>query len=680
MAGDDRDVAPDAVARREFSHGFRGYSQDEVRRYLSLVARELATAQDQAANLAAQLDDARRAAVDDRPLSREELNERLGGEAARVLSVAEESAAEIRTRAEQNVEKMLRSASAEASQIRAGAEDAAAALLDAAERERGEIESESADRRAAAQHESDEMRAAALEAARTMVAEAKSARRQMLLDLAERRQGARRELTQLRAGIDQLRESYDELRSLLDGSMRVSDDAVDAARRAAIDAAERFDRFDDVDDLAAAKSALTGRRDDSDVELADPGIVGGPVGDATSVDDVQVQTDTPVHTEPAAHEADGAVDDAPPALEADQELVDTEAGTEADADHAVSQESSEAGGHDPEPVIVEDDLAEPQVDIADVSTPDVADGEPTAEDVAFDDASETDADEETDALEPAIESAEVGMDLPPTAPASDHETADVLDDAQSAMDGAESADDELVDGPDVSAAFDDVGADDPETESIGDLPDVLDDGTTSGTSEPESDPPLLGPRDSNIDALFARIRSSREDAVADAEKVLAEPVASESRSNFVAPADLALRRAQFEDLADAHERVATVASALKRALNDQLNAVLDALRQTSTPTTAQDLLGNDVGRVVGAASADALRSTVGSSSADVGSAVAVIDTELGERVVSRLDAALRADEHVDQQVRALFRQLRRERVDTVAHAAAAEAYAISGAA
>ena len=82
-------------------------------------------------------------------------------------------------------------------------------------------------------------RDAAVEEGRSMMAEAQTAKEHVLRDLAKKRRSARRELTQLRAGIDQLHESYDELRSMLDTSSMVVDGAVDDARRAAMEVAPR---------------------------------------------------------------------------------------------------------------------------------------------------------------------------------------------------------------------------------------------------------------------------------------------------------------------------------------------------------------------------------------------------------------------------------------------------------
>ena len=84
------------------------------------------------------------------------------------------------------------------------------------------------------------------------------------------------------------------------------------------------------------------------------------------------------------------------------------------------------------------------------------------------------------------------------------------------------------------------------------------------------------------------------------------------------------------------------------------------------------MLGDTAAGSVGAASTEALASTV--DGAEVGSAVSVIDEELGSRLVAGLDEILSEDGDAAVRVRGLFRELRREHVESVARAAAAAAH------
>ena len=688
MTAEDPRLVAAEVARREFAHGFRGYQVDEVRAFLREVAAEL----DRADAAVHQLSEDLAAAREERPVSREELTERLGGEAARVLSAAEDSAAEIRARAEQAVEKMLRQARSDAAQVRSEAERDAAAMLESAEERRDEQERELVEERARAEHDAERVRAEALDVARDMVAEAKTARRQMLVDLADRRQRSRRELAQLRAGIEQLQESYDELRSMLDGSQRVADTAVDAARQAAVDAADHFDRTDDEDDLAVASAAMARPNDVDESPASFDAPAPPPVWTPPPVE-------TAVEPEPEPEVVDLA-DDAPVASD------DTSAPEpELDAEDVVAPEAvaevapQEAAADDD---TVDDDLIETAAEPGPVEDHSAADESSAAESVVLDpdpvldgesiDAATEVEDEPAGVDEPAEVEQDEQVDLPDPVDEADaaddaeagHDSEDAVDsatepepDATAEPDTAaepetpeaveSAADDEIaLDESDDEHSADDDAADDPTTSSEGELPDVLDDGEVPEPSASRADAPLLGPNDRNIDELFARIRSSRSEAVTAAQQVLSEQDAAGASAVEAPP------RRPFAELPDAPERIATVSSAMKRALNDQLNEVLDALRQAKLPTSTAELLGDAAAGSVGAASTEALASTV--DGAEVGSAVSVIDEELGSRLVAGLDEILSEDGDAAVRVRGLFRELRREHVESVARAAAAAAH------
>ena len=180
------------IADHEFTHGFRGYDVDEVRSFLRSVGTEMARLAEELNELTSQPRRPGSGPGDLKVLSREQLVELVGDEAASIL-------------AEADVDAHKR--------------------LDAS-----------------------------VEEGKTILAEAQDAREKVLGELAVRRRDARQELAQLRAGIDQLHISFDDVRALLDTATAVADHAVDDARHAATEAAHSFDRFDRDDDTAAVLS------------------------------------------------------------------------------------------------------------------------------------------------------------------------------------------------------------------------------------------------------------------------------------------------------------------------------------------------------------------------------------------------------------------------------------------
>ena len=215
-------VDPDTVARAEFSHAFRGYDANEVQVFLLSVADQMRALREA---LDAAEERAERAAAEAAGVSSTAV---VGGEAARVLQAAEDAAAEIRSRAEDAVAKMLRDAQDEVSADRSRAQQERADVVAAAERDADQL-------RQTATAELERGR----EEGRAMVEEAREVRERVLANLSEKRQVARRELTQLRAGIDELRSAYGNIEALLAASIGELDRAVPAARTAALRAGEQ---------------------------------------------------------------------------------------------------------------------------------------------------------------------------------------------------------------------------------------------------------------------------------------------------------------------------------------------------------------------------------------------------------------------------------------------------------
>src|SRR5579872_4467353 len=102
-------VTPEDIARRSFPVVFRGFDQDQVRRYLKKVSDELAAAQGREQELRRALEDAR-SNLAHPELDEATLTAALGEETARILTSAREAANDIRTKAEERVARMVQEA------------------------------------------------------------------------------------------------------------------------------------------------------------------------------------------------------------------------------------------------------------------------------------------------------------------------------------------------------------------------------------------------------------------------------------------------------------------------------------------------------------------------------------------------------------------------------------------
>ncbi len=117
-------LTPERVAHAEFRSGFRGLDATEVRAFLARVAAELRTLVDREADLVAELESVqeRNSALAAEPLDIHQVSELLGQETARVLVIAREAAADIKTRAEADAATMTVAAFGEAERVRTQAE------------------------------------------------------------------------------------------------------------------------------------------------------------------------------------------------------------------------------------------------------------------------------------------------------------------------------------------------------------------------------------------------------------------------------------------------------------------------------------------------------------------------------------------------------------------------------
>lgn len=135
-------LTPEQIRAREFDAALRGYDRGEVAAFLGVVASQQAGLRQRLAELERRLASRRRGGGRG-PMNREEALEALGEEVSRILLAAEKTAAEIRARAEDEVERQRREVLEEVrAEVRDELEEArerAARLVDEAEREREEV-------------------------------------------------------------------------------------------------------------------------------------------------------------------------------------------------------------------------------------------------------------------------------------------------------------------------------------------------------------------------------------------------------------------------------------------------------------------------------------------------------------------------------------------------------------
>jgi len=228
-------LSPDEITNVSFETKRRGgIDPDAVKRHLSSVAATVHGITAERESLQAQVD-ALRDELDATPqvhsapvtLDEAELTERLGQDAARVLSEARAAAADRLAEAEQEAAAILAvaeevhaerstAADVEAQRIRASAESVVEERRAEAERAAAEVVAAAeADAAHARTVGSADRETADAEAAR-IIREAELTRRQILEDLARRRSSARRQIEQLRAGRERLLASHETVRRALD--------------------------------------------------------------------------------------------------------------------------------------------------------------------------------------------------------------------------------------------------------------------------------------------------------------------------------------------------------------------------------------------------------------------------------------------------------------------------------
>src|SRR5437588_1620341 len=243
-------VTPDEIARRSFPVVFRGYDQDQVRRFLKKVGEELVAVREREQETRRALDEAR-GLLAHPELDEVTLTAALGEETTRILRSAREAAADMRTKAEERVARMVQEADEHGARLRLEAESVLARRVEEADEVASNI-------RAAAESDARQVHdrvQAELEAGkargREMIGEAQAVRERVIGDLARRRRAAQIQIEQLLAGRDRLLDTYKSVRGTLDDITVQLEHAEDEARVAA---------------EAAHHRAVTTPPDDSDLD------------------------------------------------------------------------------------------------------------------------------------------------------------------------------------------------------------------------------------------------------------------------------------------------------------------------------------------------------------------------------------------------------------------------------
>ncbi|MDA8295230.1 MAG: DivIVA domain-containing protein [Actinomycetota bacterium] len=225
------ELAPDEIAGRSFPSARRGLDADAVRRFLAEIAAQMRAQREREALARAALSDLEarllaaqeRAATAERAAAREldeaTLTAALGTETAKVLRAAHDAAREVVAKAEARAGELTGAAQEIVAKQSALAKEEADRILQSA---RSEAESLISDARGDCRH---------------MVEEAREARRRILTDLADRRRHLHVQLEQIRAAKDALVEIVDRTAGSVEDIRRQLTGSEDAARQAAEGAA-----------------------------------------------------------------------------------------------------------------------------------------------------------------------------------------------------------------------------------------------------------------------------------------------------------------------------------------------------------------------------------------------------------------------------------------------------------
>jgi cell division septum initiation protein DivIVA len=235
-------VSPDEIARQSFPAVRKGVDGEAVRAYLAKVAAELRAVLEREAVLRERLGEAERRAAEP-VLDEATLTKAIGMETARILSTAHEAARKVVEKAEADAAETLGHAKGVLAEQLALAESQASAIRVSAEQEAyeyaGRVQAEADAMTEEAHADAVELLDATKEECRRMVAEARDLRNRTLADLVSRRRELRVQLEELRGGKDSLLQVVDSVGAAVEQLRGRLIAAEHEARAAAEQAGER---------------------------------------------------------------------------------------------------------------------------------------------------------------------------------------------------------------------------------------------------------------------------------------------------------------------------------------------------------------------------------------------------------------------------------------------------------
>lgn len=599
------------------------------------------------------------------------MTQMLGEEAVRVLTTARESAHEIREKAEQAAAQMLHEAADEAARVRE------------------EADIEASRRRADAAADAESELSMAKQQGREMVNEARAYRERVLSELARRRELAREQIEQLIHGRDRLMQSFERARLvavdvvaemqplgepdeyvnltpttgplpvMIANSPRPAEPVAEQpaavpeadAQVAALRAADRTEEF----------AVVADEHTDDDTDGADAQVVDGTGG----LRIVEIDDDGRVDAD--AIDADTAT--LPADTDAVETETDTDTGTDTDADAEHADVAETEAESDTEAELDIDADADEAVDDTDTAVA----GTETETEVAAEAEPDPDLEEDTDAELFVMDDAD------------DAET-----DTVAAAEGDHEADDDVADDVVVDlfarlradAATDtatDTAADDATADDTADSTSADDDTVFAAVESAADAQPVV--EGSDEDVWSPEVRAAAELASNEADDVVtdtvddmaaealddAEPTAFEARDEAITPL------------------IVASAKKLKRALADEQNDVLDALRRIEGLDSIDVLLpapGEHVARYTDAIADDLLDAVhAGSATSHLGDrnirkalateSVQVANDALSkwlvlplrERLTRCVEDGAGDNAVITKKVRAVYREWKTQRID-----------------
>lgn len=264
---------PDEIPRRTFPAARKGVDADAVRRYLDSVADDVRVLLDRETQLRRRLAEAEKRASEPPVLDEATLHRAVGAETARVLQSASEAARDMVARAEARAAELIAGAKADAAARTSAAEEESARLLEAAADRAGataaDAQAEATALKEAAEQEAEAIIEAARDDAvslldttkqrcRQTVRDARQRRKAVLSDLVERRRSLFVQLEQLRSGRDSLVEVVEAVEETVEALKVRLADAEHDARMAAAEGGDRAEAFvdDEVEALTEPDAAF----------------------------------------------------------------------------------------------------------------------------------------------------------------------------------------------------------------------------------------------------------------------------------------------------------------------------------------------------------------------------------------------------------------------------------------